>query len=85
MARRFAAEGEWVFVTDVDAGALAALPDGIAGAQVDVADEGAMAALAARLKAEWGGLDVVCANAGIKGPTARVTETPLDGWRDCVG
>jgi NAD(P)-dependent dehydrogenase (short-subunit alcohol dehydrogenase family) len=85
VARRFAAEGDRVFVTDVDAGALGALPDGVTGAQVDVADEGAMAALAARLQAEWGGLDVVCANAGIKGPTARVTETPLDGWRDCVG
>lgn len=85
VARRFAAEGDRVFVTDVDAGALGALPDGVTGAQVDVSDEGAMAALAARLKAEWGGLDVVCANAGIKGPTARVTETPLDGWRDCVG
>jgi len=85
VARRFAAEGDRVFVTDVDAGALGALSDGVMGALVDVADEAAMAALAARLKAEWGGLDVVCANAGIKGPTARVTETPLDGWRDCVG
>lgn len=85
IARRFAAEGAQVFVTDVDAGALGALPQGLTGARADVADEGAMAALAGRLKAEWGGLDVVCANAGIKGPTARVTETPLDGWRDCVG
>jgi len=85
VARRFAAEGDRVFVTDVDEGALGVLPEGVTGALVDVADEAAMAALAARLKAEWGGLDVVCANAGIKGPTARVTETPLDGWRDCVG
>jgi NAD(P)-dependent dehydrogenase (short-subunit alcohol dehydrogenase family) len=85
IARRFAADGAMVFVTDVDAGALAALPDGITGARVDVADEPAMAALAARISAEWGGLDIVCANAGIKGPTARVTETPLEGWRDCVG
>ncbi len=85
IARRFAADGARVFVTDVDAGALGALPEGITGALVDVADEGAMAALAGRLMAEWGGVDVVCANAGIKGPTARVTETPLDGWRDCLG
>jgi NAD(P)-dependent dehydrogenase (short-subunit alcohol dehydrogenase family) len=85
VARRFAAEGDRVFVTDVDTGALVALPDGLTGARVNVADEGAMAALAARLKGDWGGLDVVCANAGIKGPTARVTETPLDGWRDCMG
>jgi NAD(P)-dependent dehydrogenase (short-subunit alcohol dehydrogenase family) len=85
IARRFAAENAKVFVTDVDDAALGALPEGIMGARVDVVDEGAMRALALRLKAEWGGLDVVCANAGIKGPTAQVTETPLEGWRDCVG
>jgi NAD(P)-dependent dehydrogenase (short-subunit alcohol dehydrogenase family) len=85
VARRFAAEGDRVFVTDVDEAALDVLPEGISGAPVDVADEGAMATLATRLQADWGGVDVVCANAGIKGPTARVTETPLDGWRDCMG
>jgi NAD(P)-dependent dehydrogenase (short-subunit alcohol dehydrogenase family) len=85
VARRFAAEGDRVFVTDVDEAALGVLPEGISGAPVDVADEGAMATLATRLQADWGGVDVVCANAGIKGPTARVTETPLDGWRDCMG
>jgi NAD(P)-dependent dehydrogenase (short-subunit alcohol dehydrogenase family) len=85
IARRFAAEGARVMVSDVDAGALAALPAGIEGQRADVVDEAAMAALAARIGAEWGGLDVVCANAGIKGPTARVTETPLEGWRECTG
>jgi NAD(P)-dependent dehydrogenase (short-subunit alcohol dehydrogenase family) len=85
IARRFAADGARVMVTDVNAEALASLPGGIGGALVDTADEAGMAALAKRIGAEWGGLDVVCANAGIKGPTARVTETPLDGWRDCLG
>lgn len=85
IARRFAAEGARVMVTDVDAAALAALPAGIGAVRADVVDEPAMAALALRIAAEWDGLDVVCANAGIKGPTARVTETALDGWRECMG
>lgn len=84
MAQAFAATGARVWVTDVDQAALAALPDGLRGTWVDVVDEPAMADLFARIGAEWGGLDVVCANAGIKGPTAPVAEMPLQGWRDCL-
>jgi NAD(P)-dependent dehydrogenase (short-subunit alcohol dehydrogenase family) len=85
MARGFAAAGADVWVTDVDDAALSALPAGIRGERVDVADEAAMDALFARIGAAWGGLDVLCANAGIKGPTASVAEMPLDGWRACLG
>ncbi len=84
MARAFVATGARVWVTDVDDSALAALPEGIRGDAVDVADEAAMAVLLARIGREWGGLDVVCANAGIKGPTASVAEMPLEGWRECL-
>lgn len=84
MARAFVATDARVWVTDVDGRALAALPEGIRGDAVDVADEAAMAALPARIGREWGGLDVVCANAGIKGPTASVADMPLEGWRECL-
>lgn len=84
MARSFAASGARVWVSDVDAGALAALPAGINGSRVDVADEGAMAALFGAVKAEWGGLDVLCANAGIKGPTAAIEDVALADWRACL-
>ena len=84
IAQAFAATGARVWVTDVDQAALAALPDGLRGTLVDVVDEPAMAGLFALIAAEWGGLDVVCANAGIKGPTAPVAEMPLEGWRDCL-
>lgn len=47
MARSFAASGARVWVSDVDAGALSALPAGMRGSRVDVADEGAMSALRA--------------------------------------
>ena len=84
MAQAFAAAGSLVWVTDVDSAAVAALPDGIRGDVVDVVDEPAMAALLARVGAQWGGLDVVCCNAGIKGPTAAVADMPLQGWRECL-
>ena len=84
IAQAFAATGARVWVTDVDQAALSALPEGLRGTLVDVVDERAMAGLFADIAAEWGGLDVVCANAGIKGPTASVAEMPLEGWRDCL-
>ncbi|HBN32364.1 MAG TPA: 3-oxoacyl-[acyl-carrier-protein] reductase, partial [Rhodobacteraceae bacterium] len=84
MAKGFAATGARVWVTDVDAGALAALPVGIHGVLVDVVDEPAMAALFVDLQTELGGLDVLCANAGIAGPTALVEDISLADWRTCV-
>ncbi len=84
MAQAFADTGAQVWVTDIDAEAVAALPPGIRGEVVNVADEPAMAALLARVRTEWGGLDVVCCNAGIKGPTALVVDMPLDAWRECL-
>jgi NAD(P)-dependent dehydrogenase (short-subunit alcohol dehydrogenase family) len=85
MARAFAAEGYRVWVTDVDAGQIAALPPGIRGTVADAAQEPAMEALFADITADWGGLDVLCANAGIKGPTAAIEDMPLEGWHQCLG
>jgi NAD(P)-dependent dehydrogenase (short-subunit alcohol dehydrogenase family) len=85
MARAFAAGGAQVWVTDVDSAAVAAVPAGLRATVVDAADEPAMAATFACIAAEWGGLDVLCANAGIKGPTAAVEDVALDDWRACIG
>ena len=84
IAGAFAASGASVWVADVDAAALAARPSGWRGECLDVADEPAVAALLARVEQDWGGLDVLCANAGIAGPTAPVEEVTLDAWRRCV-
>ena len=84
MARAFAALGDRVWVTDVDAGAVAAMPSGIRATVCDAASEPDMVALFAAVQADWGGVDVLCANAGIKGPTAAVTEMPLDEWHRCI-
>ena len=84
MARAFAASGARVQVSDVDQAALAALPQDITGHQINVTDEPAMAALFAAIRADWGGLDVLCANAGIAGPTALIEDIDLADWRNCV-
>lgn len=84
MASAFAASGARVWVTDVDAAALAACPKDWRAEKVDASDEAEVDALFARIAAEWQGLDVLCANAGIKGPTAPVEEVTLEGWRACT-
>ena len=84
MARAFAALGDQVWVTDVDAAQIEALPHGLRGTVCDAADEPQMQTLFAQIVAEWGGLDVLCANAGIKGPTAAIEDMPLDEWHQCL-
>ncbi len=80
MGQGFAAAGYEVWVTDVDAAALAALPADWHARHVDATDEGAVADLIA----EMGPPCALCANAGIAGPTAMVEEIALDDWRTCV-
>ncbi len=84
MGEAFAATGAQVWVTDVDARALATLPDAWRGAQVDASDEAGVSALFGEIDNEWGGLDVLCANAGIAGPTALIEDVALADWRACV-
>ena len=84
MARAFQEAGYRVWVTDVDRDPLAALPPGIRGSHCDAASEMAMEALFADIVHDWGGLDVLCANAGIKGPTAAIEDMPLEGWHQCL-
>jgi NAD(P)-dependent dehydrogenase (short-subunit alcohol dehydrogenase family) len=79
-ARAFAALGDRVWVTDVDAVAVAALPAGVRGTVCDASSEAAMDLLFVEVARDWGGLDVAIANAGIKGPTAAIEDMPLAGW-----
>jgi len=84
MGEAFAETGAQVWVTDVDPKALATLPPDWRGSHVDVANEPAMAALFAEIEDTWGGLDTVCANAGIAGPTALVEDVALKDWHACL-
>ncbi len=84
MATAFAATGARVWVTDVDEAALGAVTQGVRASRVDTADEDAMSKFMSEVREVWGGIDALCANAGIKGPTAAIEDMPLDGWRDCL-
>lgn len=84
MAEGFAAAGHQVWVTDVNADSLSELPAGWQASVVDAADEDSVAALFAEVREQWGGLDVLCANAGIAGPTALIEDIALEDWRKCV-
>lgn len=84
MAEAFAATGARVWVADTDADALAACPSEWLTSEVDVSDEAAMAAMFEQITGKWGGLDVLCANAGIAGPTALIEDVALKDWQACL-
>lgn len=84
MARAFAAAGDRVWVTDTDPVAVASVPESIRANLCDAADEPAMQALFAEIDRDWDGLDILCANAGIKGPTAGIEDMDLTEWRACL-
>jgi len=84
MAEAFASAGHQIWVTDVDTAALATLPAGWRGTCVNASDDAGVSALFAEICETWGGLDALCANAGIAGPTALVEDVTLDDWRACV-
>lgn len=82
-ARRMAAEGAHVLLTDVDSAAGRAAAASIAGAaflSLDVSDEGAWRETVAALPALLGGLDILVNNAGI-GIGGDITQLSLDDWR----
>ncbi|MEJ6397888.1 SDR family oxidoreductase [Yoonia sp. 208BN28-4] len=84
MAEAFVAQGAQVWVTDIDSDALDAVPAQWQRSKVDASDEAQMATLFSSINSDWGGLDVLCANAGIAGPTASVEDVALADWRACV-
>lgn len=84
IAEGFAATGARVWVADVDTAALARCPTDWECSPVDVSDEAAVEGMFAGIRARWGGLDVLCANAGIAGPTAPVEDVALEAWHACL-
>lgn len=84
IADAFAAAGARLWVIDPDLDALDTCPEDWGRSGIDVADEQAMMDVFAGLLDRWDGLDVLCANAGVAGPTAPVEEVTLADWRRCV-
>ena len=87
IAEAFLRAGARVAVCDVDQQALddfsAAHPDSLA-ARADVSQEEDVRAFFAAAKARMGGLDVVCANAGIGGPAGAAEDISAQGWRETL-
>ena len=87
MAERFAALGDRVAVCDADPASVAdfgAAHPGIRAVVADVRDEAAMDAFLGGVEAVWGGVDVVCANAGTGGPAGRIEDLGYAEWKDCL-
>jgi len=87
MAERFAAEGARVAVCDADAAAVAemrATNPGILAQVADVTDAAEVDAFFDAVLIEFGGLDVVAANAGIGGPAGAIEEITLEGWKSTL-
>lgn len=80
MAEGLDAAGFEIWIADVDETALSAAPSHWTAVRCDASNEADMAALFARMD----GLDVLCANAGIAGPTALVEDINLAEWQRCV-
>ena len=92
-AIRFAAEGARVGLIDRDEEAVrgTAADIEVAGGEAivflaDVTDEGQVAAAVERAVAEWGGLDVVVANAGVQlaGEDDRADRLSLEVWQRTI-
>jgi len=87
IARGFLAEGAKVMVSDVDAGAVAALAasdPALKAAVCDVADRDASATFIAQAAEALAGIDTLVNNAGIAGPTGAVEEIPPEEWDRCL-
>jgi len=80
MGEAFETAGYDVWVADLDVAALEACPDSWTKHAINCADEADVKSLFAHM----GQVDVLCANAGIAGPTALIEDVELDAWRQCV-
>jgi NAD(P)-dependent dehydrogenase (short-subunit alcohol dehydrogenase family) len=83
-AKAFLREGARVHICDIDASALARVPQelpGVSASVCDVAEPAAVDRLFGDAKAALGGLDTLVNNAGIAGPTAPCESVSLDDWK----
>ena len=84
MGQAFEAAGFEIWVTDIQADCLATCPVHWRKSQVDASNETQVVALFSEITDQWGGLDALCANAGIAGPTAAVENIKIEDWQRCV-
>lgn len=87
IAERFLEDGDEVAVCDADPAAIAAFTDahpGVLAVVADVTSEPEMDSFLSDLERRWGGVDVVCANAGTGGPAGAIETLDYGEWQRCV-
>jgi NAD(P)-dependent dehydrogenase (short-subunit alcohol dehydrogenase family) len=82
MATAFHDAGHEVWATDISDSGLGNVP--WQTTRTDSSSETENQSLFSEIQSAWGWIDVVCANAGIAGPTAGIENVSLDDWRECV-
>lgn len=87
IAECFLANGAEVAICDADPVAVASFSEANPQATAEVADvtsESEMERFLGDLENRWGGVDVVCANAGTGGPAGEIETLSYDDWQLCV-
>src|SRR5215469_2313135 len=91
MAELFASEGSSVIIADLDGAGAEAVAAGIGenggsaeAFTVDVSDAGSVDVLAAATRDRFGGVDVLCNNAGVS-TFNLIQDQTLDDWRWVLG
>jgi NAD(P)-dependent dehydrogenase (short-subunit alcohol dehydrogenase family) len=87
MVARFLAEGASVAIADVDGAAAEAAAHGLERAlpiQVDVSLAASSERMAGAVLERFGRIDVLVNNAGIAGPSAAVSDYPVDDWQRVI-
>ena len=87
LAERFLEMGDRVAICDTDPMAVAAMAEAnpsLIAQQADVTDEADMDAFLSQVEGEWGGADVVCANAGTGGQAGLIEDLDYAAWQQCI-
>jgi len=87
IAERFLSDGDRVAICDADPAAVSAFAEAFPAAVTAVADvtsEEDMAGFLSGLEDHWGGVDVVCANAGTGGPAGAIETLDYTEWQRCI-
>lgn len=79
--RRYLAQGARVAYCDLDLGVV---PEGALGFAADVANEAQMQRAFDAVEQAFGGVDILCANAGTGGPAAPLAQMDFVAWRACI-
>ena len=82
IAEAFEKNGDSIWIVDSDGEAIDKCSNNWNKSILDVRDEKSILKLFEEIKLKWKGVDVLCANAGIKGPTSLIENISIEEWKD---